>query len=63
MATLANRIAIIEEQHTLQAEPLRVPPFTPPLIFTPDPANTPERPKPRLPKPDKFDGKDTALYP
>jgi hypothetical protein len=61
MATLANRISQIEERPTTQDENLQIPTYTP--APTPELADIVRRPKPRLPNPDKFDGKDKALYP
>ena len=61
MANLANRIDQVEEECI--TETIRVLAFTPASTSTPKPSSTTVRPKPYLPNPDKFDGKDLALFP
>ena len=56
MATLASRIAQVEERPTNQV-PLPTP------TSTPDPTEFVRKPKPCLPNPDKFNGKDMVVYP
>ena len=62
MAVFADRLASIEENRTKPAENLQVPPFTPTSTREPSPTPT-VRPRPSLPHPDKFDGRDLSLYP
>jgi hypothetical protein len=62
MANLATRIDQVEEERI--ANTIQVPVFTPAPTPTPTPSTTTAvRPKPCLPNPDKFDGKDLALFP
>ena len=61
MANLANRIDQVEEERI--TETIRVLAFTPASTSTPEPSSTTVQPKPCLPNPDKFDGKDLALFP
>ena len=62
MATLANRIAQIEEErYTDRDRPIQasLPVPTP----NSEPSEFVRKPKPCLPNPDKFSGKDMAVYP
>jgi len=64
MATLVSRISQVEERPQVRTETLYppTPDFTTPSP-TPGLADYVRKPKPCLPNPDKFDGKDKALYP
>src|SRR5450432_518817 len=61
MATFADRLASVEESYTKPIENLQIPPFTPTSTREPSPTLT-VRPRPSLPHPDRFDGKDLSLY-
>jgi hypothetical protein len=61
VAMLANRIDAYEGQAQTQSGPTEDPTPSPLLPASLDP--TVRRPRPSLPDPDKFDGKNLALYP
>src|SRR5450432_1405131 len=61
MATFVDRLASVEESRTKLTENLQILPFIPTSTWEPSPTLT-VRPRPSLPHPDRFDGKDLSLY-